>query len=144
MLLRASGENAGLDVDLAVAMDPTKPGDAGVPMGEELLAFASAANQRAEEYAKARDALAVVAGSEGVLEAAATVAVFNGLVRVADGTGIQLDPVILTNSAETRDELGLDEFGGAANSLDAPTELAAEQVNSPSGKGMKAIFAPNS
>ena len=46
MLLGASGSKAGLTVDLEVATDPTKTGDAGVPHGNELLAFATAANRR--------------------------------------------------------------------------------------------------
>ena len=122
MLLGASGEVAGLTVDLEVAIDPTRAGDAGVPHGEELLAFATAANQRSADLAEARDALEAVVGPEGLLEAAATVAAFNGLVRVADGTGIQLDPSMLTSTVDTRAALGLDKFGGAANSAGAPTQ----------------------
>ena len=122
MLLGASGAKAGLTVDLDVATDPTKTGDAGVPQGEELLAFASAANQRGDTLPAARAALEAAVGPEGLLEAAATVAIFNGLVRVADGTGIQLDPSMLTSTAETRSALGIDLFSGAANSRDAPTQ----------------------
>lgn len=121
MLLRASGEKAGFDVDLSVAIDPSAEGDAGVPNGELLLRFASAANNRSPELAAAREALKEAVGPEGLLEAAATVAIFNGLVRVADGTGIQLDPAMLTATVDDRAALGLDAFGGAANSADAPT-----------------------
>lgn len=121
MLLSVSGEKQGLTVDLDVAVDSTRSGDAGVPHGAELLAFATAANNRSDDLDAARDALRAVVGAEGVLEAAATVAAFNGLVRVADGTGIQLDPSMLTSTAETRERLGLENFGGAANSVDAPT-----------------------
>ena len=106
MLLGASGSKAGLTVDLEVATDPTKTGDAGVPHGNELLAFATAANRRSDVLPQARAALAAVVGHEGLVEAAATVAIFNGLVRVADGTGIQLDPSMLTSTAETRAALG--------------------------------------
>ena len=135
MLLRVSGDKAGLDVDLDVAMDSSKPGDAGVPAGVELLAFATAANQRSNDLGAAREALRAIVGDEGVLEAAATVAAFNGLVRVADGTGIQLDPSMLTSTAADRAELGIDEFGGAANSDDAPTEVRHE------ADGVGSLFA---
>lgn len=135
MLLRASGEKNGLDVDLEVAMDATRDGDAGVPDGVELLAFASAANHRSAELAGARDRLRLAVGDEGVLEAAATVAIFNGLVRVADGTGIQLDPSMLTGTAEDRDRLGIEQFAGAANSAGAPTEARHE------ASGVSALFA---
>jgi hypothetical protein len=82
MLLGASGEKYGYTVDLDVVMDSNRSGDAGVPNGVELLGFASAANQRSDELSDAREslravvgeALRAVAGNEGVLEAAATVA----------------------------------------------------------------------
>jgi len=122
MLLSVSGEKFDYDIDLEVAMDSSRAGDAGVPHGVPLLAFATAANQRSSDLPEAREALREAVGDEGVLEAAATVAAFNGLVRVADGTGIQLDPTILQKSESTRDRLGIDSFGGAANSADAPTE----------------------
>lgn len=122
MLLSVSGKKAGLDIDLDVATNASRDGDAGVPHGRELLAFASAANRRAEDLPQVRTALEAAVGSEGLLEGAATVAIFNGLVRVADGTGIQLDPSMLTSTVATRRELGIDDFAGAANSEGAPTE----------------------
>jgi hypothetical protein len=121
MLLSVSGKKYGYDIDLDVAMDSSRSGDAGVPHGVELLAFATAANLRSAELPAARDALRAVVGNEGVLEAAATVAAFNGLVRVADGTGIQLDPSMLTSTAESREHLGIEAFGGAASSATADT-----------------------
>ena len=129
MLLSVSGAKYGYDIDLDVAMDSSKPGDAGVPHGVELLAFATAANQRSDDLDAAREALRAVVGDEGLLEAAATVAAFNGLVRVADGTGIQLDPSMLTSTAETREQLGIEAFGGAANSADAMTEARRTSDN---------------
>jgi len=135
MLLSVSGEKNGLTVDLDVAVDASRTGDAGVPHGAELLAFASAANRRADDLPAARAALEAKVGSEGLLEAAATVAIFNGLVRVADGTGIQLDPSMLTSTAETRAALGIDLFGGAANSEGAPTEPRSEV------SGVQGLFA---
>lgn len=125
MLLSVSGEKAGLDIDLEAATG-AKAGDAGVPHGEALLAFASAANQRDPSIAEVRQTLQAAVGAEGVREAAATVAIFNGLVRVADGTGIQLDPSMMTSTAETRQALGIDLFGGAANSVGAPTEARTD------------------
>ena len=43
------------------------------------------------------------------------VAVFNGLVRSADGIGIPLDDTMLAATADARSVLGLDSFAGAAN-----------------------------
>lgn len=129
MLLGASGEKYGYDVDLDTAVDSNRTGDAGIPHGVELLAFATAANQRSDDLDAVRDGLRAVVGDEGLLEAAATVAAFNGLVRVADGTGIQLDPSMLVATTETRSQLGLDAFGGAANSTDASNQARRSSDN---------------
>ena len=45
-----------------------------------------------------------------------TVAVFNGLVRTADASGIPLDDGVVSATADDRARLGLDSFAGAANS----------------------------
>lgn len=121
MLLRASGEENGIQVDLEVVVDPTRSGDPGVPNGTALLAFASAATRASPSLDQARADLVVEVGESGMVEAAATVAIFNGLVRVADGTGIQLDPTMMTATANDRDRLGIDTYSGADNSLKAAT-----------------------
>ncbi len=101
-------------------------GDAGIPAGAELMAFAAAAFDGGESLAldRARERLLLVVGLDGLEEAAATIAVFNGLVRVADGTGIQLDPNLTTASAQTREELGLNRFAGSSNTDPASTDPA--------------------
>jgi len=80
-----------------------------------LLRFASAAQHETADLAIARAELLDAVGPDGLVEAAATIAIFSGLVRVADGTGIQLDDGVLADSADYRDRLGLNGFGGAAN-----------------------------
>lgn len=89
--------------------------DAGVPHGAVLLRFASAAQLASRDLDTARAELVDAVGPDGLAEAAATIAIFNGLVRVADGTGIQLDDGVLADSADYRGRLGLNDFGGAAN-----------------------------
>ncbi len=44
---------------------------------------------------------------------------------MADSTGIPIDDGLAEASAEARIELGLHDYGGAANSPDAPTEPGA-------------------
>lgn len=72
------------------------------------------------EVVTVRQALESSVGVVGLWEAAATVAVFTGLVRVADGTGIQLDEGVLGASADIRARNGIDGFAGAANSASTP------------------------
>lgn len=109
-------------------LDLDHVGDVGVPHGAELLAFADAVGRDAsdDQICACRDALADAVGAEATLDAAATIAIFNGLLRVADGTGIELDAGVFTASIDERDRLGIDGFAGAANSADvvAVDELA--------------------
>ena len=103
-------------MDIDAAVDSASKRDTGVPHGVALLRFATAAQTESDDLDDARAGLMAAVGENGVLEAAATVAVFNGLVRVADGTGIQLDDGVLADSADYRDRLGVNTYGGAANS----------------------------
>ncbi len=115
-LLRASSQASDIDVDIETAVDPTSTGDAGIKHGDLLLRFATAAQLGQDDLDTARADLLAALGHEALTEAAATVAVFNGLVRVADGTGIQLDDGALADSADYRDRLGVNAYGGATNS----------------------------
>ena len=54
-------------------------------------------------------------GEDGLVDAAVIVAVFNGLVRSADGIGIPLDDVVLAATVDARATLGFDGYPGAAN-----------------------------
>ena len=123
MLLRVSSEAIGLDSDLSATVGE---GDGGVPHGELLRSFAEAATLGAEDLASIRSDLWDALGNDGFVEAAATVGAFSGLVRVADSTGIPLDEGTRTVSAEFRESLGLNAFGGSRNTnLDAPIETPA-------------------
>lgn len=100
-----------------------------MPAGAELLRFATAAHQlEPAGLAAARAELVDVVGPAGLDEAAATVAIFNGLVRVADGTGIQLDAGVLADSADFRADLGVDGFAGSANTTTTPVEVPRSSV----------------
>lgn len=63
-----------------------------------------------------RDELVAAVGPDAAGHTVATIAAFSGLVRVADGTGIPIDDGLAAVSTQTRESLGLDSFGGAANS----------------------------
>lgn len=112
-----SGEANGLTVDLQAAVDRDFVGDVGVPASSSLLAFTNAV-ELGGDIEGTRAALEAEIGAEATMQAAATNAVFNGLVRVADGTGIQLDDGVFTVSAEARELLGINQYAGAANSAD--------------------------
>ena len=109
-----SSDAADVQIDLDRAVDNDFVGDVGVRASAELLAFTNAAHGRGDlETTRVR--LLDAVGEDGLIEAAATIAIFNGLVRVADGTGIQLDAGLESASRDERKRLGLDDFAGAAN-----------------------------
>ncbi len=110
-----SGEANGLTIDLEAALDPDHVGEVGVPASARLLAFVNAVEIGGDVDA-ARAALVAEVGAEATQQASATIAIFNGLVRVADGTGIRLDEGVFTASVDERQRLGIDRFAGAANS----------------------------
>lgn len=112
MLLRASGEAIDEDVQLEGSLGT---GDGGVDHGEALLRFAETATRGSDDLDHARKALLEAVGGPAFIEAAATVGIFNGLVRVADSTGIPLDEGTRRNSASFRESLGLDAFPSSRN-----------------------------
>jgi hypothetical protein len=129
MLLRASGEAIDEDVELTGAVGDAD-GDAGVPHGQALVRFAEAATRGSDDLEAARTALLDDIGGAGFIEAAATVGIFNGLVRVADSTGIPLDDGTRDRSDQFREALGLNAFGGSRN-----TDLGQSPAGSPGAAG---------
>ena len=67
-------------------------------------------------------------GQLGVIEAAATVSAFEGLNRIADATGIQLDAGLAAESADFRAILGLDAYSGASSTSSQGTPARADGV----------------
>ncbi len=114
MLLRASSDALGDDVDTAAAVGDGV--DSHVEHGAVLAAYAAAAHDSGAGLADAAHAVRAAVGEAGFVEAAMTVAVFNGLVRTADAAGIPLDDGVVSATADDRARLGLDEYGGSANS----------------------------
>jgi hypothetical protein len=131
MLLRASSQAIGESVNLEGTIGK---GDGGVPHGALLVRFAEAATRGNEDLPEARTALLEAIGPEAFVEAAATVGIFNGLVRVADATGIPLDDGTLRASTEFRQDLGLNDYLGARSTdrgIDAERDRAGASENDP-------------
>ena len=91
-------------------------GDAGVEHGARLVAFADAVMGNDDDtLARERRALRAVVDAEAFVDACALVAAFNVVDRVADATGIPLDPMLYAGSGDVREELGLARFGSSVN-----------------------------
>ncbi len=67
------------------------------------------------EIGRQRAALRAVLSPEAFVDAAAVIAAFNVVDRIADATGIPLDEMMRATSADLRAQLGLSRFGSAAN-----------------------------
>ena len=125
MLLRASSDAIGAEVDLSAAVNDAA--DGGVEHGELLTALAEAVVRAQPDLDEARARVAEALGPAKFVEAAATVGIFNGLVRVADSTGIPSDAGTLKRTADVRGELGFNVWGSAKSSgvAEAPASASA-------------------
>ena len=116
---------AGQAIDLTEAVGHD---GAGVEHGALLCAFADAAHQ--QRSAEAGATLRSELGDAAFVEAAATVAIFNGLVRAADASGIPLDTGTAAISVDDRAALGIDRFAGASNTAAAVRRTRRDDITS--------------
>jgi hypothetical protein len=108
-LLRGSGRHDGTDYGLDGIVNGV--GGSGVGHETELLAFADAAIAGTpEEIARARAAVEAKLGRAAMIDAAAVIGGFDAITRVADGTGIPLEPPKAEATADWRARLGIDDY----------------------------------
>jgi hypothetical protein len=111
-----SGESAGREVNLK-AVNGGVADDAGVEHGARLVAFTEAVmGDDPEELVRARTALRAVLTPEAFVDCCAVIGAFNVVDRIADATGIPIDPMMEQLSGVVRRELDLARFGSSANS----------------------------
>ena len=107
-MLRASARATGDAVDLNAIVD-SEAGDGGVPHGGLLKAFAGAAlDDDGKPLTEIRRRLRKALGDAALVDAAAVIANYSALDRVADATGIPLEPAKETDTADLRAQLGID------------------------------------
>ena len=93
--------------------------DSGVEGGAELIGFVEAVvaghgeNTAAELTTEAWQALADALGYDAMVDAAAVIANFQRMVRIADSTGIPLDEPVVMMTQNIREELGLNDYQAA-------------------------------
>ncbi len=112
-MLRVSSQMTGTEVDVT-AVNGADRADAGVEHGARLLAFTEAV-MRGEAATSERERLRAVLSPECVADVAAVIGAFNTVDRIADATGIPLDPIMQTMSQDIREQLQLARFASAAN-----------------------------
>ena len=108
-MLRASGESVGEEFNLETVIDSNA--HSGVQHGAILIEFVEAVlGSDAGRLQRARADVLAALGPAGLVDTAGAVASFNAVVKVADGSGIQVDDSRQTTAAKIREELRLD-FG---------------------------------
>ena len=114
-MLRASATQSdspdGFDLTAILGSDQ---GDGGLPHGALLTAFVEAAVGRsADQLIASRDALVTATSEELMVDAAAVMANFEMMTRVADSTGARLGTERVDGMAPIREQLGLDAYTSA-------------------------------
>ncbi|HIG40624.1 MAG TPA: hypothetical protein EYQ14_08810 [Gammaproteobacteria bacterium] len=113
-MLRESSKLEGDKVDLKIITSGLDV-DGGVPEEKALVDFAEAAlGQDTQAISTARSNLEQKIGTDGMIDAAAVIANFQRMVRIADGAGIPLDAPVAMVTAGMRDDLGINEFSSAS------------------------------
>jgi hypothetical protein len=83
----------------------------GVTGAADLMAFADAAVRHDPSgIARSRTSLVGSLGEAAMLDAAAVIGGFDGITRIADATGIPLEPAKAEQTADFRAALGIDRF----------------------------------
>lgn len=96
--------------------------DSGIPHASLLIEFAEAVLDPDENrIVRARKAIVDTMGEAALVDAAAVAGNFNAIDRVADSTGIPLEPEKAAMTEDFRSALGINDFGKSGSS-----EAAAE------------------
>lgn len=114
-LLRASGLATDTAIDLSLIADggDGSDGRGAVPHADLLTRFVDAAANSSDELSAVRAELVEATDEATMIDTAATVAAFEMMTRIADGTGTTHPSGRLDDFSVVRDELGLDEYESA-------------------------------
>jgi hypothetical protein len=122
-LLRESSKAKGEDYDLSL-LTGTR-GDGNISHGALLVAFAEAV--LGDDDRRLQEVQAAIRGRMGdaaFVDAAAIVATFNAIDRVADATGIPIEDNKAASTADVRTALGINAFAEQRGEIADPRERA--------------------
>jgi hypothetical protein len=115
-MLRESIDIAGDSIDLDGLTDLECTRIDGIPNSEALLRFVDAfISKDSDGLAEARETLAKEMSPEALVDVAGVASLFQRMVRIADSTGIPADDMMVALQEDFCEELGINEYGSAAN-----------------------------
>jgi hypothetical protein len=118
MALRGNALAIEKEIDIKQVRTEDNAEDGGIDYGRELNNFVDGFMSHDEaQLSQAREVLVDAMGAAGMVEAAAVAGNFQRMVRIADSIGIPIDEARLELSTGLREELGLNEFHSAQNTL---------------------------
>ncbi len=122
-MLRVSAMTTETEIDIS-AVDGDEQGAArGIEFGPELMKYAeSVARRDVQELELSRQALLSIAGPTVLVDAAGVAANFQRMVRIADSIGIPVDDMESEIGQQVRQDLALERFASAQNTLN-PTRV---------------------
>ncbi len=117
-MLRVSANINEVEIDLQGINGDADSAAVGVRFGGELMQFAEMiARADIDGITLARQKLTEAAGQKVVVDAAGVAANFQRMVRIADAMGIPVDNLENEVGKAVRDELAMDKYASAKNSL---------------------------
>jgi hypothetical protein len=109
-LLRESSRHSGNEIDFNAVMGGIG-GDVGIPHADILVEFTEAVwGDDDARLDAARRAIVEIMGEDALVDASGITATFNAIDRVADLTGIPLEDSKAEETADLREELGINVF----------------------------------
>jgi len=123
-LLRESSKAKGEDYDLTLLIGGG--GDGNIAHGRLLVDYADAVlGDDNAALARTQGEIRARIGDAALVDAAAIVATFNAIDRVADATGIPIEDGKADSSADLRQSLGIDAFAERKGETADPRQRAA-------------------
>lgn len=124
MALRVSAMQNATEIDLQAVNGDADGAAVGIEFGAELMRFAASLASGGDDLDRHREALLDAAGPAVLVDAAGVAANFQRMTRIADAIGIPADHMMIDMGRQIRDELGIERFASARNTLERAQAVA--------------------
>lgn len=116
-MLRVSASTTETEIDISGINGDRESAAKGITFGAELMDFAEAVAVRDTNIEHSRNNLLQAAGPAVLVDAAGVAANFQRMTRIADAIGIPVDDMQSELGQSVRQDLALERFASAQNTL---------------------------